>query len=439
MVTALASLWAGVCFAQGSFGGPSVLGRSGGAGIGRPSPQVRLRYFATVRGVYDSGLTAINQDPAAPGSFGLGGVEAIFGVVGTKSWRKTQLALTYQGGYRQYNQNVGFNGSDHALTVGVSHAVGRRATLTTSNVVATMTRAFGFGFGLNFLQSNQLDPAFSNFPFSDMLDVRMNFASTSNTLQYRFGPRLSVAATGGLNTIQRAGGLFASTGFQARGDISYRISRNQTITVDYGAQSFDFRDSYGNTFLQNVAVQYAAAIGRRWQLNLRGGGFEIKNQGLQRVQLRPEIAEILGVRVGLEAFYRVNYLPNFQVGLNGRFRSSTVSLVANRGVIPGNGIILMSSTQNVSASYNYVGIRHWTFSGLGGWTRMTNLVRFAARNEGYTAGGQVGYQIRPALQLNASAIYRDMQTTAVSRFQRAGTRIAVGLTYSPGDIPLSLW
>jgi len=267
----------------------------------------------------------------------------------------------------------------------------------------------------------------------------MNFASTSNTLQYRFGPRLSVAATGGVNTIQRSGGLFASTGFQARGDISYRISRNQTITVDYGAQSFDFRDSYGNTFLQDVAVQYGAAIGRRWQLNLRGGGFEIKNQGIQRVQLRPEIAEILGVRVGLEAFYRVNYLPNFQVGLNGRFRSSTMSLVANRGVNPGNGIILMSSTQNVSASYNYVGIRHWTFSGLGGWTRMTNLVRFTARNEGYTAGGQVGYQIRPALQLNVSAIYRDMQTTAVSRFQRAGTRIAVGLTYSPGDVPLSLW
>ncbi len=423
------------------FGGPSVLGRAYGAGAARRSTLVAFRPFVSLRAIFDDSYTSTNLDEnGEPITRDLSGYLISGGVYGQKTWRRSQLSMGLLGGYRNYTTRFNTsNGWNARALLGYSHQVGKRALFRSTNVFGTIDRSFGYGLGFN-SPLQELDPAFESDPDDEIYDSRVTFFSNSNSLSYTFSPRWSGSMNGGVFANKRTRGLISARGTNASGDIAYRVTRRQTISVSYGYNQFNFSDRYGNSFMQLMGVGYAWEMGDGWVVNLRALGYRLENEGLQRVTISPEIAAIIGQGTGLETFYRLNYFPGFMGSLSKSFRTMTAGVTAANTVRPGNGIYLTSRTTRLSGYYSYTGIRHWNFHARMGTFRRANLLRFSGNIRNIYGGAGVGYQLGPGLQLSANAIYRTLSsTTPDNDFVRRGWRYTFGISYSPGDIPLALF
>jgi len=118
----------GVALAQRSlYEGPSILSRGVGPVMGGGGELIRLRPFIGVNGLYDSGLTPVSVDSQGrlleDDAYG---AEVHFGALGYHSWRRTVLGLDYRGNVRHYTQKTYYDGSDHQLSLGVTHQFSRR-------------------------------------------------------------------------------------------------------------------------------------------------------------------------------------------------------------------------------------------------------------------------------------------------------------------------
>lgn len=398
-----------------------------------------MRFFGSLRGVYDTGLTAYNTvDPLNPvATDALAGLEVRGGVYGTKSWRHTDLSLNYIGGYRAYNRGEGFNGTDQSIMVGVSHDLNARTFFQTTNVGATMSRAFGLGYG--FITPGQsTDPSTLPISQNELYDSRFYVLSNMNTLGYKLSPRTSISANGGAYIMRRSDNLIGSVGIQAAGDIAYRLTRRQTVSAAYQFYQFNFNKQYGNSAVNQVSLTYAIQLSR-WTLAGMVGGARMESEGVEIVQIPPEIAAIIGQSTGTQAFHQLKYAPLARVSINSRFRSSTVGISAGRSVTPGNGIVLTGVASGVTTYYSYTGLRKWTFNISAGYSKATNQIRYNASTEFMNASSSIGYQIRSDIQANCSAAYRDQHSRGTSEFVNVGWRLTCGFSYSPGEIPLALW
>jgi hypothetical protein len=395
-----------------------------------------MRFFGSVMGIYDSGLTAYYSSSSNASNSSLWGYNLRGGVYGTKAWRKTDLSLSYVGGYTGYTGASGFDGTDQSLILGVSHSFNRKLFLQSSLVGSMWNRAYGYGYGY-FTPGQAVDPALNPLPLQDIYDSTTYTVTNSNTLGYQFSPRTSIGATGGPFVTKRTNSLVSVAGIFASGDISRRITRSQTLTAAYTFNQFNFSQRYGNSAISMVSLGWAWR-GRRWDANVTVAGAKVESEGLEIVQLDPAIAAIVGFSQGTQAYYKLNYYPTFRGLIASRFRRSTVGLTAYRQIMPGNGVMLTSLTTGAYGYASYTGLRKWTMSARIGGSQYKGLIRFTNSTTNFDAGGQVGYQLRSDLQFTASMYYRKQVTTG-TEFRRDGFRVAVGLSYSPGDIPLALW
>lgn len=422
------------------FGGPSVLGRSRGAGVTRPSQQVAFRPFVGVRGVVDNAFTAIVLDENGNATTqALRGYIVNGGVYGAKQFKRSALSLTATGGYLDYRTARDLSGWNARGLIGYTQQVGKRAVFNTANMIGSWNRAFGAGFGI-LSPIEELDPALDVDIDEDVFDSRVRFLSTSNSMSYALSPRWSTSANGGFFRTDRTQGLISVRGANASGDIAYRLTRRQTISVSYGFNEFNYNERYGNTFIQTLGINYAWDLGNRWTLNLGARGFRLEVDALETVRISPEIAAIIGQNVGFETIYRVNYFPGYVANMTKSFRKMSAGVFGQSTIRPGNGIMLTSRFDRYGGHYSYTGIRKWNFGAQVSRFERTNLVRFAAQFRTYLGGVSVGYKLSPTIQLHAAALYRDIQSTSAEReFSRNGWRYTFGVSFAPGDIPISLF
>ncbi len=429
----------GSSFGGGSFGGPSVLGRSMGARLGASSRQVRLRPYISLRGIHDSGLTAAQTTPdgeVIPGRT-LAGYQANAGLYGTKAWRSQQLALGLNVGYQDYSGRNG--GMTFVTNGGYTAQLNNRTTFLSSFAVGSTNRAYGYGLG--FLNSNLgLDPTSELTPEDDdFYDNRTTYGSSMNTLSYMFSQRTSVSATGGVFMMNRSNGLVSSRGTSASGDIAYRLSRRQTISVSYSFREFNFDQQYGNTFMQMIGVGYGFGIGRNWNVNLRVIGYRMESEGLRRVEIDPEIAAIIGTSTGFEPYYRLNYLPGYFASVERGFRNMSINAAYGNTISPGNGVYLTSRQQRWNVGMTYTGIHKWNFNIRGGYMERNNMLRFSGRAKGYSAGAAAVYRIGGGWQATGGAAYRNVNSQSEGTYSRRGWRFMAGISWSPGEFPMAIF
>lgn len=421
-----------------TYSGPAVMGRSMGAGP-RPTGPMKIRFFASVRGTYDSGLTAVrfqpDGTPTKSGGYGYGGTAGLYGY---KEWRRTQLMGGYIFGYQDYarRSNTGA-GINQSITLGLTHQFSPRLTFQSSVRGSSLTRAYGFGYGFT-RPGEEIDPVHDESMMDEVYDNRIYRVSNSNSLIYQLNARTQVAANGGAFLTKRTGGLVSVRGVFAGGDISRRITRTQTVSFNYNFSEYNYSGRYGNTVMQGVGLGWGTALGRRWELGLNGGISMVEIDSLRNVVLDPAIAAIIGQTQGTETFYRRSFYPIYQARLSGNFRRSVFTARYGQRITPGNGSFMTSRSENGGVAYSLTGIRKVNVTFLSGFNRLHNLMINSARGINYYAGVTAGYQLRSDLQFNVSVIGRRFESQATD-FHRQGVRVAVGLSYSPGEVPLALW
>lgn len=417
------------------YGGPTILSRGAGTLMRGGGEAIRLRPFVRLTGFYDSGLTPFSLDPQGQvPEVNHYGAAVEFGVLGYRQWRRTVLGADYRGNYRHYPAQTYFNGTDHHLALGVAHQVSRRVVMSLRQQAGVFSRSFGIPDAQGFL-----DPYFSPTPRNELFDAQVYYLSSLGDVTFQMGRHWSSNLGGsGFVVRRRHASLIGVQGWIARGDVARRVGRNHAIGFDYDYVHFGFTRLFGTADGHGVGFNWAARLGRRWDFGVRAGAVRLEIKGLRRVTLDPVVAAILGQTTGIEAFHSLNYLGRGDARLSRVFRRSRLGFYYSRGIHPGNGIFLTSAAESAGVDFSYTGFRKWNLGASAGYSRLASLSEQLGSYVSYHAGGGVGYQMFRHTHFTARADARNFEIHG-SSFRRTTYHVSIGLAFSPGEVPLSLW
>lgn len=436
-LVALACVFASTAAAQlDSYLGPGILTRGAGNIGSRAGQEMDLRFFAGVSGIYDNGIQPLSLD--SKGNLiqvnGLYGVEADLGAYGTHQWRTSLLGLDYRGAYRHYSEQSYYDGSDHQLLLGYTYQKSKRLVFDFQEIAGTFSRFIGGIPGAYVPLQSVVDQ-----PTSLLFDNRIYFGETQASATYLLSSRTSVTAGGeGYVVRYRASGLVGMNGYGLHGSIQHRLSRVTTIGAGYTHQHFDFPGAFGQSDINSYLGIFGTQFGRHWTLSLQGGAFQVEVQGLQEVALDPAVAALLGVSRATQRFYDQGTFPSVNVNLSRQFKSANVSLFYVRSVTPGNGFYLTSRGEYGGGAFTYTGIRKFSFSISGGESSLNSVGQSLQGYRQLNGGAGMTYAITRALHFLARYDARH-QEIDLAGYRRTADRATIGLTFSPGDVPLSLW
>lgn len=421
----------------GGYLGPGVLS-SGASGVGnRSGQQVDLRFYAGVDGVYDSSVQPVSLNPNGTLTTisGLYGVEAQIGAYGTHSWKTALLGLDYHGNFREYANASSYDGIDQSLVLGYTWQKSRRLVFNAQGLAGTYSDGLGLiGITPEFTNTNEVAT-----PTSLLFDNRSYFVQGGLGVTIVQSPRTSYTLNGqGFEVWRQSSVLVGVEGYNLRGTVEHRLSKRTSVGFTYERQHFDFPKVFGQADIDTGQLFVGTNFGRFWSFTLRGGVFHSEVSGLQQVALSPVIAALLGQSSAIQAFYRANIFPSGDVSLSRRFKTANLTFSYSQSVVPGNGVYLTSKTDMGTASYSYTGIRKLNLGVSGGYDSLNSLGPAIQPYRTANGGAGLTYTLPYSLHLTARYDYRYQQIESLI-YKNTGYRVTIGVTYSPGKVPLSLW
>ncbi len=417
------------------YSGPAILSRGETPGASTAAP-VAFRPYIGVSGIYDTGLVPVSVTPTGGvPSTDLYGVEANMGAYTYRSWKHTTLGLDYRGDFRHYPNASYWDGTDQFLSLILTHRPSKRITFT--------VREQGGIYTMNYFLTSTLgamDPNYLQLPLSSIYDNRVIFAGTAGDITYRKSARLSFNFGGEGSVVRRQStALYGVTEAIARADVEYRATRHTTVGVDYRYDYFGYTRGFGTTNIDSVGLNYSMRVSPHVQFSARVGGARVTNSSLTLVTLDPAVAALLGVTTGIQAAYALSYVPDIQARLSDKLHQSEFALTYMDSVVPGNGVYVTSRQNTGFVSYRYTGIRHWNFGVDANYGRMSAMVQTIGAYTTYGGGGgftrDLGKGLHAVLRLDA--LHYDI--SGGSLYKHMEYRASLGMTFSPGDIPLVLW
>jgi len=418
-----------------TYAGPSILSRDKSLIGERGGKLIDFRFYGELTGVYDSGLTPLVVDPQGNvPNYGAEGVEAGFGVIGSRSWAHDKLSLEYRGTYRHYTNHAYFDGTDQFLNLAYSHLLKRHITLDLKETAGIVSLANG-EFAYVPLSNTDLFAV----PANELFDNRTQFLQSRVDLVWQKTARWSFGFGGeGFVVRRRSLALAGLNGYNGRANVAYRLSRRQTLSGNYEYTSFDFQRQFGNAKLQTGTLGYSIGLSRKWDFSSQFGGIRVSTSGLTQVAIDPAIAAIVGQNVAIVTFSRVLYVPFVEARLIRRFDRSALTIAYTMGVTPGNGVYL-TSRQNVgSVGYSYTGYRRLTVGANASYGTMTAIGQTLGQLTNFQAGLGTTYKLGRATHIQVRYDYRHY-TTQNSFYQKDSNRVMIGLAFSPGETPLAIF
>lgn len=416
--------------------GPSILSRDKSLIGERGGKLLDLRFYGQLTGVYDSGLTPVSTNTQGQllnvgGSYGL---EAGFGVLGSRSWKRDELKVDYRGTYRHYPKDQFFDGIDQFLNLAYGRVLTRRINLDLKETVGTSSLANG---GFSYLPLTNTD--LFAVPANELFDNRTNFAQSRVGVTWQKSARLAFGiAAEGFVVRRRSLALAGLDGFGFHGTASYRLTRRQTVEALYGYNHFDFQRTFGNADVQIAAIGWNIGLGRVWEVGAQAGGSQVNTIGLEQVSIDPAIAAIVGRDVATVQFNRTVLIPYLEARLSRHFERSLLAFFVNTGASPGNGVYLASRQSNVGSYYSYAGIRRWTLGANASYSELSALGQTLGKYRNYQGGVGATYKMINAIHMEFRYDYRHY-TTQDNGFRKNSERVSIGIAFSPGDVPLPIW
>jgi hypothetical protein len=416
--------------------GPTILSRDKSLIGERGGKLLDFRLYASAMGVYDTGLTPVATDQSGHlvNLGGAYGTEVGFGAMGSRNWKRDSLSLEYRGSYRHYTSNSYFDGTDQYLNLRWSHTVARHVTFDLKTQAGTNSLGNGAFSYLPFTNNDLFA-----VPANDLFDNRVYYGQTRLDLVWQKTARLSFSLGGDGYVVRRQSSALAGlNGYAAHGDISYRLTRRQTATLGYSAYGFDYQNVFGSALMHTLSLGYSIGLGRRWDVGFAAGGTYATVNGLRSITVDPAIVAIIGQPTIVENYQRSIAIPYAEARLIRRFQRSSFNVNASTGMSPGNGVYLTSRQTNIGAGYSYAGRTRWTYAGTFSYNELSTIGQSLGKYHGEQGGVGTTYKINEFLHAELRYDYRHY-TTGSSIFRKDSHRVSLGLAFSPGERPLSIW
>jgi hypothetical protein len=346
------------------------------------------------------------------------------------------LGLDYKGDLRHYDENSYYDGSDHTLTIGFTYQQSRRLFYNLQGVGGTYSNYLGAVAGSTAADTAAL---IINHPNLLLFDNRTYFGQGDASVTYLLSPRASVTVGGeGFIVDRQSSALVGMNGYGGNANFRYRVNRVTSVGAQYSRQHYQYPDTFGQSDLNMYSLLFATQMGRFWTFSADGGVYQTDVTGLQAVTLDPAIAALLGTSTTLRVFAANNWVPSAHATLNRKFKNANLSITYARTVMPGNGVYLTSRTQSGMVGYDYTGIRKFSLSIIGGYSSLNTLGQGLAPYSMFTGGAGLTYNLTHALHAVARYDARQ-QEIELAGYRRTSYRVTLGIAFSPGSVPLSLW
>ena len=423
--------------AMAQYAGPAILSR-GEAPAAMATPEITFRPYFDVTAVYDTGLAGVatNQQGGLANSASAG-VQAAFGVSGAHSWRHTRIGLDYHGSVRHYFKQTYYDSTNHTLLLDMDHQFSRHVTLSLRESAGMFSRDYGL---LGLSQAVGYDPSQTSVPTTDYFDNRTMYLDSQANLTFQKSARLSFNLGGDGSLIRyRSTALYGANGATARADVQYRVTHRTTIGANYTFNRFAFPAVSSQTDIHGAVFSYSTRLSRWVEFSGYGGVMRVESKFIQSVPVDPAITALLGVTVGSQLTYHVNYLPSVRARLSRSFQKGVAYAQGTRTVTPGNGLFLTSTMTTAAVGYTYTGVRHWSFDIQAGYDQSKSLMNFIGQYRDYRGGFQLSHQLTGALHVIAGVMARQYDSGTFSNYNRLIYDARVGFGFSPGDVPVKIW
>ncbi|MCC6587788.1 MAG: hypothetical protein IT168_13925 [Bryobacterales bacterium] len=364
-----------------------------------------------------------------------------FGAYASYSRPRDSFQFSYGSGFTVFSKNANYySGMNHNLSLSYSRLLTNRWSMFAS-VGAHITNTV---LGANRL-GTQITAGYFNDPFQPMneiFDNRMYGFSAGLGASYRATGRWTLSMMGTSGTvIRRSQALVSYVAFATGGEASYALNRVSSAGVSYSFSKFDHRRGFGDAASMSWMGLYSRQLSRQWRFGGGAGLYRAELNRLQTFQIDPFIAALIGQTTSIQRFYAKRYGLSAAANLGATFRKSNVNINYNRGVNPGNGVLLTAEAETAGVSYGYTGFRRLGLFSNAGWGRMKALLETTSqiRNfESLFASGGASYQIAPFLHFNAGITAHHAKIGGPN-YLRNRWSAQIGISLSPGEVPLVLW
>jgi hypothetical protein len=437
MLLAAASILAGQdTTTLSGYQGPGILSPGVGDIGSRSGQQLDLRYYAGVSGVVDTNLQPVVLD--AHGNLlrvhNLYGIEVHGGVYGVHSWKRSQLGLDYVGSYHKYFNEDVFNGSDHSLALGFTHERSRHFRIDLRESAGTFT------FGTSQVADAATSGSSSAVtPTTILFDNRTYFLETSAFATWIQSARMSYTF-GGTAFLQdrQAQGLGNTWGYNFTGKAIRRLSKTTSVGATFVYSHFEFPLLFSNSDSEAYHAFYATTLGRFWTFSIEAGATVTDVTSQITVPLDPTLAALLGQSTITGISFQRTIYPSGEAKLSRDFRRASLVFSYMRGLNSGNGVYSSARIEDARVAFSYTGVRRLNVGLNGGHDSISAIGQNLAPYALYFGSAGLTYELGHSIHLSMRYDLRDQQID-LPGYRRTSTRASVGLIYSPGNVPLSLW
>ena len=409
------------------YSGPAVLSQGNQPAVGGGGQYDTIQPFVNLNRIYGNGLTGgLTNAPNAIQS----GVEVGFGLRGTHRWRRVTFQLEYNGSYRDYTGQASDNGLNQLVTATAVSHLKRHLVLSFRQTAGIVRQGIGGLLELPSLDSSSTLP--TDEPFSNGL----KFFDSRATLTYQKTRRLSFSGSIDGSFLRESTPDVGTNSGIVSADVDYRLSSRATIGLDYSFSHFGYT-TFESANVNGASLEYAWRATKSVDVTAQVGMTHSSVVGLAFVPIDPEISAILGTATGIQISYRTINAPQMNFRVTKRWHRASADVGYRKGMSPGNGLVLASTEESMTAGLHYSSGDRWTLSVQGGRTMMDGIAA-AGSYTGNMFGASFIRLIRPGLQAVARLDVQPVNYVGSQGLNRTFYRGEVGFIFSGRQMPIAL-
>jgi hypothetical protein len=207
----------------------------------------------------------------------------------------------------------------------------------------------------------------------------------------------------------------------------------------YAYMRYSFKGIFSGTDSHTVGATYSRVLSRSTQLSVTGGISKYENVFVQTVAIDPAIAALIGISSAQRVSYESKIIPNIAFRLSKIVPRGTVFLYASHGLNPGNGLFLTSTATTATTGYNYTGLRRWAISTGATYNRSLSVGNVLGEYSNYAVNLSASRQVARTTHAVFSFNARKYDSGDFKNYNKWAYGVRLGLSFSPGEIPLRLW